>query len=178
MYSFGVFPEQSASRSPGAKNVFFSQVSPPTFRKKISVELEPAAGLASLRIQIAFRGRPEKGKPSERVGRKITGLSPIKDRAAGLPGRTSDFEARRGSPQGTACGFAPHPISSAPGFIRLPDNPTRTGRESLPQQPRGTKRACFLLNWKSFPDPTEVLMIPGRRGSGMRTLKDSEKWSS
>ena len=101
-----------------------------------------------MRIQTAFRERPDKGKPSERVGRKITGLSPIKDKAAGLPGRTSDFEARRGSPSRDGLQIRPPSNSFLPGFIRLPDHPTGIGRERLPQKLRGPMRACFLLDWK------------------------------
>ena len=38
---------------------------------------------------------PEKGKPSERMGRKATGLRPcIKDKVAGLPGLVSGLYVR------------------------------------------------------------------------------------
>jgi len=43
---------------------------------------------------------PEKGKPSERMGRKATGLSPFQDMAAGLPGLCSDRPAGSGGASG------------------------------------------------------------------------------
>ena len=44
--------------------------------KKISEDLSPPIEAGRLTNCIAYREQPEKGKPSERLGRKITGLRP------------------------------------------------------------------------------------------------------
>jgi hypothetical protein len=58
---------------------------------KISEEFYPVSGRGSLTIQTRFRKRPDKGKPSERLGRKVTGLSPKEGYGSRITGQDITF---------------------------------------------------------------------------------------